>query len=381
MSKIASMTKVLHETAALPEAEARCLPGTFYTDPDFFAYEVDSFLSREWHCLGRADELPNPGDYRATQLFNEPLIVVRGEDGAIRVLSNTCRHRGMVMAEGAGNTNKFVCPYHAWSYDLDGGLRKAPMMKEKAPSRETCALPEFRSEIWNGFIYVNLDDEAAPLAPQLGDLNDRLSRYRTESFRFVQAFEEEWKTNWKCLFENFMEAYHLNHVHPETLFPFTPSGLSRKAEDGEGFTSYLAYYPETAKRRGQGAPDLLPEERRLSTLLGVYPAHVASQVPAMLVSLSITPLAVDRIGVRWTVSVYEDEMSDEDIQHWIGIWHEINREDREKLEKMQRGLASRHAPSGPLGPRDLEGTIWDFYRYMSGKLGRQEPVLVTAAAR
>ncbi len=378
VSNIANMTKVLHEIAALPESEARCLPGSFYSDPEYFRYEVEAFLSREWHCLGRAEEIPNPGDYMTARLFDEPLLVVRGADGIVRVMSNLCRHRGMTLAEGTGNAKRFVCPYHAWSYSLSGRLRKAPMMKDRAPAAGSCALPEFRSEVWNGFIYANLDDDAEPLAPRLDGLDAMLARYRPQDFRFVQAFEEEWKTNWKCLFENFMEAYHLNAVHPETLLPFTPTGLSRKAADGDGFTSYYAHYPETAASRGHGAPDLAPADRRYSTLFGVYPGHVASQVPAMLVSLSIHPLAVDRIRVRWTVSAYRDELPQAEIDRWVATWHEINREDREKLEKMQTGLSSRHAPSGPLGPRDLEGTIWDFYRYMSGKLDRPEPSLVTA---
>ncbi len=378
MSKIAAMTETLHRIAALPEEAARALPGAFYTDPDYFRHEVDTVLSRQWHCLGRADEIARPGEYFTTRLFDEPLLVVRGQDGAIRVLSNLCRHRGMPLAEGTGATRRFVCSYHAWSYNLDGSLGNAPRMRDRGVTADNCSLPEFRSEIWNGFIYVNLDDEAEPLAPRLGRLDALLGRYETGRMRFVRSFEEEWKTNWKCLVENFMEAYHLSVVHPETLHPYTPTGLSRKSMADDGFTSYCANYPESATARGNGAPDLTAEERRRSTLFLLFPTQVASQAATLLVSFSIQPLAVDRIRVRWTLSTHGEELTQDELEQRIALWHEVNREDREKLERMQLALGSRHAPSGPLGPTDLEGTVWDFYRYLSRSSAPAEPVLAAA---
>lgn len=367
---MAAMSETLHAVAALPEHEAQCLPGRFYTDPDYFRYEVETFLSKEWHCLGRADEISKPGDYFVTRLFDEPLLVVRGDDGEIRVLSNLCRHRGMPLAEGSGSTRRFVCSYHAWSYGRSGELVNAPRMKDKGVNEKTCSLPSFRSEVWNGFIYANLDADAQPLVPRLGQLEKLLGNYQPEQMRIVRTFEEDWHTNWKCLVENFMEAYHLSVVHPETLHPYTPTGLSRKSMSDDAFTSYCANYPESAGSRGMGASGLSDEERRRSTLFCLFPTQIASQAATLLVSFSIQPLAVDRIRVRWTMSTYGDELTQDELETRIALWHEVNREDREKLEKMQRALSSRHAPSGPLAPRDYEGTIWDFYRYM----GRHVPL-------
>lgn len=368
LSDIAAMNETLRAVAALPEHGAQCLPGRFYTDPDYFRYEVETFLAREWHCLGRADEIPKPGDYFTTRLFDEPLLVVRGDDGVVRVLTNLCRHRGMPLAENSGSTRRFVCSYHAWSYGRSGELINAPRMRDKGVTEETCSLPSFRSEIWNGFIYANLDPEARPLSPRLGQLGQLLANYETAEMRIVRTFEEEWQTNWKCLVENFMEAYHLSVVHPETLHPYTPTGLSRKSMSDDAFTSYCANYPETAAARGLGAPGLSEEERRRSTLFCLFPTQIASQAATLLVSLSIQPLAVDRIRVRWTMSTHSDELTQDELESRIALWHEVNREDREKLEKMQRALSSRFAPSGPLAPRDYEGTIWDFYRYLGRHL-------------
>lgn len=366
---IESMNETLRAVAALPEHAAQCLPGRFYTDPDYFRHEVEAFLSKEWHCLGRADEIPGPGDYFTTRLFDEPLLVVRGDDGLVRVLSNLCRHRGMPLAESSGSTQRFVCPYHAWSYGRAGELLNAPRMRDKGVTEATCSLPAFRTEIWNGFIYANLDPDARPLAPRLEQLGLLLGNYDTAGMRIVRTFEEEWHTNWKCLVENFMEAYHLSVVHLETLHAYTPTGLSRKSMADDAFTSYCANYPEPAASRGMGAPGLSTDERRRSTLFCLFPTQIASQAATLLVSFSIQPLAVDRIRVRWTMSTYGDELTRDELESRISLWHAVNREDREKLEKMQRALCSRHAPSGPLAPRDYEGTIWDFYRY----LGRQLP--------
>jgi phenylpropionate dioxygenase-like ring-hydroxylating dioxygenase large terminal subunit len=367
-SAVKQMVAQLHEIAALPESEARCLPGKFYSCPEFFKFEVDTFLKKEWHCIGRVDELPNAGDFFTTQLFEEPLLVVRGDDGEIRTLSNLCRHRGMPLAEGRGTTRRFVCSYHAWSYARDGQLSNAPRMQDKGVSAKNCSLPVFRTEVWNGFIYVNLDDAAEPLAPRLQPLEKLLGNYGTAEMRIVHTQEEIWNTNWKCLVENFMEAYHLSVVHPGTLHPYTPTGLSRKALSDDSFTSYCANYPDAAESRGVGAPGLSEEERKRSTLFCLFPTQITSQAATLLVSLSIQPLSVDQIKVRWTMSTYANELSDEDIQQRLALWNEVNREDREKLERMQRGLASRHAPSGPLSPPDFEGTIWDFYRYLARQI-------------
>lgn len=362
------MLAQLHEIAALPEEQARCLPGRFYTCPEFYRLEVESLLKKEWHCVGRVDELPEAGDFFTTQLFEEPLLLVRGDDGEIRALSNLCRHRGMPLAEGRGSTRRFVCSYHAWSYARDGQLSNAPRMQDKGVNAKSCSLPSFKTEIWNGFIYVNLDDAAQPLAPRLQTLEALLANYGTGEMRIVHSQEEIWNTNWKCLVENFMEAYHLSVVHPGTLHPYTPTGLSRKALSDDSFTSYCANYPDAAGNRGLGAPQLSEEERKRSTLFCLFPTQIVSQAATLLVSLSIQPLAVDQIRVRWTMSTYADELSPEDIQERLALWNEVNREDREKLERMQRGLGSRHAPSGPLSPRDFEGTIWDFYRYLARQI-------------
>lgn len=379
MNDVGRMKADIARIAGLPEMEARCLPGHFYTSPEYFAHEVDAILSKEWHCLGRVDEIPEAGSYFVVTLLGEPLLVVRGDDGRIRVLSNVCRHRGMPIAEGSGIARRFVCSYHSWSYDRQGVLTNAPRMKSKGVMPATCRLPELRTEVWNGFVYVNLDPDAASLAPRLCKLASLLGNYGTQDMRIVHVAEEDWHTNWKCLVENFMEAYHLSVVHPETLHPYTPTGLSRKSLSDETFTSYCANYPDDIPSRGAGAAGLTEEERNRSTLFCLFPTQVASQAASLLVSLSLQPVAVDVVRVRWTMSVHASDLSQDEIDQRIALWNEVNREDREKLERMQKALRSRFAPSGPLAPTDFEGTIWDFYRYLAGRVGSQDKAQSVAA--
>jgi len=369
--EVEEMIAELHRIADGAASDAYALPGRFYTSPDFFNLEVETILSKEWHCLGRVDEIPEPGDYMVAQLLKEPLLMVRGDDRRIRVFSNVCRHRSMRIAAHAGSAQRFVCPYHGWSYGRDGVAAVPPRMRGAGTALGSCRLPEFRSELWNGFIYANLDDAAAPLAPRLDQLGRLLENYYTERMRVVHVAQEEWRTNWKCLVENFMESYHLSAVHPQTLRPYTPTELSRKLVADDAFTSYAANYPDTAATRGIGAPKLSTQERKRSTLFCVFPTHIASQAATLLASMSIQPIAVDRINVRWTLSTYENELTAGQIAERISLWSEVNREDREVLETLQTTLASRYANSGPLAPADYEGTILDFTRYLARQIGRR----------
>lgn len=365
---IEEMTAELNRIAQGPANTARALPGRFYTTTEFFEREVAAILSKEWHCLGRVDEIPNPGDYLVAQLFKEPLLICRGDDAQIRAFSNVCRHRGMRIAAHAGSAQRFVCPYHGWSYGRDGVGLAPSRLRDAGMPNGLFRLPEFRSEIWNGFIYVNLDDAAAPLAPRLEQLDRLLENYQPERMRVVHVAQEEWRTNWKCLVENFMEAYHLSAVHPQTLRPYTPTELSRKMLAGDAFTSYAANYPVTAKTRGVGAPTLNTEERARSTLFCVFPTHIVSQAATLLASMSIRPVAVDRINVRWTLSTYENELTTEEIAVRVSLWTEVNREDRAVLETLQTALASKYATCGSLASDDYEGTIFDFTRYLAKQL-------------
>ncbi len=152
---IDELREVLLQYRKLDSARARALPGCFYTQQNFLDDEIEILLRREWLCVGRVDEIPNPGDYFTADLLDEPLLVVRGDDNQVRILSNVCRHRGILVAEGAGRKRRFVCPYHGWTYKLDGRLAGAPRMESQAEFDPERRLPSFIDK-WNA---INAEDK------------------------------------------------------------------------------------------------------------------------------------------------------------------------------------------------------------------------------
>jgi len=362
------MLNILKETTSRPAERPIGLGGEFYTSPEWFELEKQVILSQSWHCVGRFDEFERPGDFITMEILDEPVIVVRGDDGKIRALSNVCRHRSMRIAQGNGSTKRFVCPYHAWSYARDGALVRAANMKNADFDPKTCKLPEFTCKTWQGFVYVNISDKPEYLASGVERLDKLIMPYETGEFRIVHSTREIWNCNWKCLVENFMEGYHLSVVHPETLRGYTPTELCAKGPSGETFTSYHANYPGDIPRRGKGAPGLNEKQQHRSSLFARFPLQVVSQSASLLVSLSIMPTAFDQIDVKWTMSVYGDDLDDDTIKDRIELWTEVNREDREKLEILQHTLKSSNAVPGPLASDDFEGTIRDFHKFLATQL-------------
>jgi len=367
---LATLRHDLADCAAAPDEAPRGLPGRSYVSESLFRHERETVLRRNWHCVGRVDEFANEGDYLTLILLGEPLIVVRAAEGIV-ALSNVCRHRGMPLAEGAGNANRFVCRYHAWTYGTDGTLLRAPRLKNAGFDPKACKLGTFACAERFGFVYVCLSETPADIDTALEGLDALIGRYRPDEYRIVHAAEEVWLCNWKALVENFMEGYHLSVVHPVTLHGYTPTGLSKKGPAGPGFTSYFANYPENVPARGEGAPGLDAEARHRSTLFAMFPCQVVSVAASLLVSLSIRPLSATSIAVRWTMSAYGDDLDGDTIDQRIALWEDVNREDREKLEAMQIALGSVHATGGPLAGEDFEGTVRDFLLW----LARQDAVV------
>ncbi|HMS96173.1 MAG TPA: Rieske (2Fe-2S) protein, partial [Tabrizicola sp.] len=153
--------KELHDTVSVPFSRAKAMPKSVYTSTEFLTLEERHIFARDWICAGRAETLPDPGDYLTLTLAGEPVIVLRDRDGQGRAMSNVCRHRMSALLEGRGNTRAIVCPYHAWSYNLDGSLRAAPAMTlNEGFCKEDITLPRVRCEVWQGWIMVTLNPDA-----------------------------------------------------------------------------------------------------------------------------------------------------------------------------------------------------------------------------
>ena len=230
-----SIFSELTEHALLPFAQARMLPAAAYTSDEVLAQEHRRIFSHEWSCIGRTADLPRSGDYMTAEIASadpscfgqhRSIVVLRGDDGSIRAFDNACVHRGSPLLQGCGNESRLTCPYHAWVYRLDGQLIGAPYMNRtidatgRAFDPADHRLTPLRLEEWEGFLFVTQDPDAPDLGGRLAGLTEVVGRYRMAGYVPVHSALEVWDTNWKLLYENFMDAYHVFKVHKNI-----PTGL------------------------------------------------------------------------------------------------------------------------------------------------------------
>lgn len=362
---IGSLRRHLRQLLREPAGPGRALPGAFYTDPGWHAAEVDELFATQWVCLGRREEIPEPGDYFTAEVAGEPVIVLCGEDGVHRALANVCRHRGTILAEGSGRLERLVCPYHHWSYDLRGTLLHAPGMEPSGTFRtEGLRLPELPLTEWMGFLFVCLADEPPDLATSLAPLDDRISNYHLAEMRLGYLETETWDTNWKCLFENFMEGYHLSPLHRGTLHKVNPTRLCRHFPAGDGYLGYTVGFT-TRVGDGAGHPDLTAEERNTCVMFAVPPGLVVGVGSDYSSLVCLQPDGAERVRARMGLFFYGEDWSQAAMDEAVRLFRETMAEDKAVLLRLQRGLRSRNFEPGPLAPPDLEGTCRDLHRYLA----------------
>jgi len=345
------------------------MPRAFYTDPRVLALEEDRLFSREWVCIGRAEELSRPGDYVTFQIGDEPILVAHGDDGTIRAFSNVCRHRGALVASGRGNRRRFVCPYHHWSYDNQGRLAGTPGIGEREDfDRRQCRLSEFHCALWQGFVFVSCAGDPPPLAARLTELEALIRPYHLEQMALGYLEEEVWETNWKCLVENFMEGYHLTPLHPETLHPVNPTRLCRHFPPGDAYFGYNAGFSPTLPRSQKGHPDLTDAEVDNCVMFALPPGLVVGCAGDYSSFLCIQPEATDRVRVKMGLIFFGADWPQDKVDWAVDLFRRTMAEDKQILVRLMRGLNSRHHAAGPLAGADLEGPVLDFYNYLRRRL-------------
>jgi choline monooxygenase len=369
----AAVQQLRAELAALeqlPRDRSRAMAGAFYTSPAFLELEREELFRKQWVCVGHVGALASVGDYFTSELVDEPLLIVRDSPTSIRVLSNVCRHRGSPVAQGAGKAARFVCSYHGWTYALDGRLLASPLIREGAHfAKKSCALPPVASEVWQGYLFVNLDGLAPPLAAALSPIDPYIRNYHPAEQHFLYEAEEVWNTNWKCLVENFMEGYHLSPLHAKTLHLVTPTALCEKLPDGPDFTGYRANFHADCPERGPYHPDLTLQERRSDVFYCVYPSFVVGFCPHFTLYMCVRPVTVDTLAVRWGLTGIANDRQAPVVQDYLRLCKAFCEEDRLQLERLTKGLKSRAYAPGPLAPEDFEGTIRDIWQYIMRRLG------------
>jgi phenylpropionate dioxygenase-like ring-hydroxylating dioxygenase large terminal subunit len=366
---IAGLGKALRRHGGQAYGQAWAMPAAFYTDPEVLALEKERLFSSEWVCVGREEELAHSGDHVAFQIGNEPIIILRSDDGKIRAFSNVCRHRGALIANGPGNGKRLVCPYHNWSYDTYGRLMGTPGIGKRDDfDRDNCRLPEFSCTVWQGFMFVSLAADPPALAPRLAGLEALIRPYHMEQMRLGFLADEIWETNWKCLLENFMEGYHLTPLHRETLHPVNPTRLCRHFAPGDAYFGYNAGFSPTLPRSQKGHPDLTDDQVDNCVMFAVPPGLVVGCAGDYSSFLCIQPDKVDSVRVKMGLVFFGADWPQDRIDWAVDLFQRTMAEDKTVLLQLMRGLNSRYHQVGPLAPADLEGSVSDFYRYLDSKL-------------
>ncbi|SAL48186.1 SRPBCC family protein [Caballeronia humi] len=358
-----------------PFSDARSMPPGVYTSPEFLALEESTIFQREWQCVGRASALAAPGDYLTAQIAGQPVVVLLDETNTIRAMSNVCLHRMSVLLEGRGNVRRIVCPYHAWNYNLDGGLRGAPMMdRQSGFCKESYALPKVRCEVWQGWIYVTLDTNAPPVATQLAELDMLIRDYGMADY--IETFYEEhvWDTNWKILAENFMESYHLPMLHRATVGPHSRLD-EMECPPGLAAFNYHWITKEASLPIGNAHPDnqrLQGHWRKTTALLAIYPTHLVTLTPGYFWYLVLQPQGTGRVHIRFGGGLAPEFIADPKANDYMAtlkaLLDEVNAEDKRGVQAVYRGVQAPLAKPGHLS--HLERPNYDFARYLAQKVSR-----------
>jgi phenylpropionate dioxygenase-like ring-hydroxylating dioxygenase large terminal subunit len=350
-SIVDSVVKTASETGT-----GHALPAACYLDPGFFELERERVLLPGWHAVARVHDLPEPGDYRAVDLFGEPLLLVRGTDRKLRALSRICRHRAFPIATGDGNAKRIACPYHRWSYELDGRLAAAPLMDDVPGfDRAACRLPEYPLAEWQGFVLASADRKAEPIVPKLGPLDALLDSIGFRDFVETTVLDFDSAFNWKVLVDNFMESYHHQGPHVNTLQKTNPAAGTH-AMDLEGPFAALenpAIGAEPPFWVFQVFPATLLAATRGATPTGTwYEMQINSHDRFQLrIHLLAPPALADNT---------------EFVRAFTDLLTEIHLEDIPACEGIQQGLECRDWEPGPLSFQ--EEALRHFQRWLAGRI-------------
>jgi choline monooxygenase len=314
-------------------------PWSWYRDPAVLAREQEAIFRSAWHYVGRLGE---PGDVVPGWAGQVPVVLVKADDGQERAFVNVCRHRGSVVVEEPGNRKTLQCPYHAWTYDLDGSLRAAPRSERENVDLSDVSLAAIRVEGWGPFRFVNLEDEAPSLAELLGDVPERIAAAGLDVDELVFHHRSDWEVsaNWKIACENFLECYHCPVAHPGFSKTVDVSPDTYQLESGEW------HWSQFGQLRSRGDAELPVGQFHFlwpNTGINVFPGR-----PNLSIG-SILPVTPDRTR-RILDYFFAADATEEWIAEFLEFDDQVGREDARLVELVQRGAGSGVIPEGRLLP-------------------------------
>jgi glycine betaine catabolism A len=365
------------------------LPSSWYVSERVFALEKERIFCREWLCVGREEELAEPGAWRLLDILGESLIVVRNRGGRLRAFYNVCRHRGTRLCReraadataaqaclpGGIAAGRITCPYHQWTYDFDGRLIAAPHLSSEAGFDKThFSLYPAAVESWGGFVFLNLTPAAAvPLVPQLAEIAGRIARYPVAELRIGHTIRYEVAANWKVICENYNECYHCAGVHPE-LCDVVPSFREHggaQLDWARGIPHRAGAYTFTVSgtTRRRAFPALNEDERVRHKGELLYPNLFLSLAcdHAAVFILQPRSAAHTSIACHFLFEPFEMAKPDFDPGDATEFWDLVNRQDWAICEAVQQGISSRIHERGYYAP--MEDFNLDIRRYVLDRIG------------
>ena len=365
---------------------ASTLPGRYYYDPAIHEREIERIFSQMWVCVGRAEAFPDPGSYQVVTLGQESIIVVRGRDQQLRAFYNVCRHRGArLCADASGHLKGSIqCRYHAWTYGLDGRLIGAPnMLHDEQFERSLFGLLPVALEVWEGMIWLNLDEHPASITEQLhGPIIERFgsyapfARYNVGNLKVAKTIVYDLQANWKLLLENFMECYHCGPMHPEfcQLFPAFRTGIADYV-DGEAavLADSVEAFSMTGKASRPHLPELQPDDLRRYYGIVLNPNMLLNLLDDHVVVHTLLPQGPDhtRVTCDWLFDPQVMAQPDFDPMDVVALFDIVNKQDWEVCEMTQQSMRSKAFRSGGIYV-PIENHIRAFADFVLERLAEEE---------
>jgi Rieske 2Fe-2S family protein len=346
----------------MPEG-ARTLPARYYTDPTLLKHELDGLFGRMWFYAGRSEEVRRPGQFVVRELNGDTIIVTRNASGEVRAFHNVCRHRGTrICAEASGQfAGSIQCPYHAWTYDLDGRLIGAPHMDEVPHfSKAGYPLLAVRADEWDGHVFLNVADRPESLRAQLGPLVDRFRPWGMQDLRLGKRIVYDVKANWKLIVQNYNECLHCPNLHPalNKLSHYLSGENEPMRPTYMGGVMDLRPGIETLSMDGTCRRSLLPglsaDDRRRVYYYCVFPNLMLSLHPDYMLTHALWPVAPDRTTnvCEWHFQPSELARPDFNPSDCVEFWDMTNKQDWHVCELSQAGISSRAYVPGPYSNRE-----------------------------
>jgi Rieske 2Fe-2S family protein len=346
----------------MPE-DASTLPAPYYVDREYFEREMDAFFRTMWICAGRAEEIDAPGRFVLRDVLGESVILTRSTAGRFHAFHNVCRHRGTRLCTDASGAfaGSIQCPYHAWTYALDGRLIGAPHMDEVPHfQKERYPLHDVHADEWDGHLFINLSPTPEPLSVQLASLPDKFRPWRMQELRLGRRIVYDVKANWKLIVQNYNECLHCPNLHPalNRLSHYLSGENEPLQRTYMGGRMDLRSGVETLSFDGtcprEPLPGLSGEDRRRVYYYAIFPNMLLSLHPDYMMVHTLWPVAPDRtVNVcEWHFQPTEIARPGFDPSDAVDFWDMTNRQDWHVCELSQAGISSRAYTPGPYSNRE-----------------------------